>query len=418
MSNLLYGRYINGKYIYTGPARTSSGGDKPPKPSEQGKYIEGLVQVIFYDADGTKTAVFSNDTEELPFKELSFEINRNGCSNGKIIFNTFPKFTNIAYGQRIDVFLFGDKKAWWSGKVLKRPDDGGTATSFEISCYGLYDRLDQIILFNKEYKNMELSDIVRDIAREVSSKTGIVYNQSKIYNAGYTVGHIKFDGVSTKEALDDLSKFAMNYVYGVDERREFYFKKINTKINEEARIWVGIHCSGFVPSQSIDKIYNYARVKGGTTDVQGEQWLCTVENLESQKLYERREKTLTLPSAYSVEDAQRWGQYQIDSNAMPKYSAKLTGLILDYPKADGSFSVRKLSTDGQASVTGLDGIVRNYPITKIKYSVSGSKGICCDLELGDQPTLEISDYLLKLHRDSKNNELLQQYSKDDMKKGG
>ena len=414
--NLIFGRYKFGRYIWAGNAGTSGSGPGPT-PGGDDTYIPGLVQVIFFNRDGTKTAIFSNDTEELPFKELTFELTENGCGDGKLVFNTFPAFTEIQYNQRIDVYLFGSRDPWWSGTVLTRPDSGGTASKFEITCYGLYERLDKVQLFGKEYKNMEVADIVRDIAREVESKTGIVFNASKIYNVGYNVTHIKFDGVSAKEALDQLSEFALDFVYGVDSYREFYFKAINSEINEEARIWVGVHCNKFEPSQSIDKIINYAKVKGGAIDDSGESWLAEVQDTESQELYGLSETVLTLPSAYDAADAERWGQYEIDKNKDPKLSAKLGGLILAYPKPDGVFSVRRLTTEGQAAITDLDGTMRTYPITKIKYTVNGDKGIQCDLELGEQPDPPISNYLLALHRNAKNNEALQQAANEQLKGG-
>ena len=383
--NLIFGRYKFGRYIWAG--NVGSGGSGPgPTPGGDDTYIPGLVQVIFFNRDGTKTAIFSNDTEELPFKELTFELTENGCGDGKLVFNTFPSFTEIQYNQRIDVYLFGSRDPWWSGTVLTRPDSGGTASKFEIKCYGLYERLDKVQLFGKEYKNMEVADIVRDIARNV-------------------------------EALDQLSEFALDFVYGVDSYREFYFKAINSEINEEARIWVGVHCNKFEPSQSIDKIINYAKVKGGAIDSNGESWLAEVQDAESQELYGLSETVLTLPSAYDAADAARWGQYEIDKNKDPKLSAKLGGLILAYPKPDGVFSVRRLTTEGQAAITDLDGTLRTYPITKIKYTVNGDKGIQCDLELGEQPDPPISNYLLALHRNAKNNEALQQAANEQLKGG-
>ena len=158
-------------------------------------------------------------------------------------------------------------------------------------------------------------------------------------------------------------------------------------------------------------------MKGGAIDSNGESWLAEVQDAESQELYGLSETVLTLPSAYDAADAERWGQYEIDKNKDPKLSAKLGGLILAYPKPDGVFSVRRLTTEGQAAITDLDGTLRTYPITKIKYTVNGDKGIQCDLELGEQPDPPISNYLLALHRNAKNNEALQQAANEQLKGG-
>lgn len=59
--NLIFGRYRFGRYIWAGNVGT--GGSGPgPTPGGDDTYIPGLVQVIFFNRDGTKTAIFSNDT--------------------------------------------------------------------------------------------------------------------------------------------------------------------------------------------------------------------------------------------------------------------------------------------------------------------------------------------------------------------
>lgn len=410
MSNLIYGRWQLGRHIWAdGVKKQGQGGDVPPSPAGDTHFIPNHVQVIFYNKDGTKTAIFGNHTEDNSFSQLQFELIKNGCGGATLSFKKFPNFTEIMYGQRIDIYLFGDTKPWYSGHVLTRPDSGGTSDDYKITCYGYFDRLEQVLVFG-EYNNMEITDIVKDICRKVEAKTGIIYNDTKFYSVGYSITKIVFDGVSAKEALEQLSEFATDYVYGVDEYREFYFKPRVDEINEEARFWVGQHLNSFVPTQSISKIVNYARIKGAAVDGDGESWLATVEDKASQEQYGISEAVWTLPTAYTAKDAERWGQSELDKVKNPKLSAKVGGVELNYPKPDGVFWVRRLSVDGQALITDTDGKARQYPITKLKYTVSGDKGISCDMELGEPPTPPISKYLLDIERNARNNELLQQAS--------
>lgn len=130
---------------------------------------------------------------------------------------------------------------------------------------------------------------------------------------------------------------------------------------------------GFEPTQSIDKIVNYARIKGAAIDGEGESWLATVEDKESQDLYGVSEEVWTLPTAYTAADAERWGQSELAKYKNPVLSAKATGVKLKYPKPDGVFWVRRLSVDGQALITDNKGKERKYPITKLKYTISGEK---------------------------------------------
>ena len=163
MSNLIYGRCQLGRYIWAdGIKKQGQGGDVPPSPAGDTHFIPNHVQVIFYNKDGTKTAIFGNNTEDNSFSQLQFELIKNGCGGATLSFKKFPNFTEIMYGQRIDIYLFGDTKPWYSGHVLTRPDSGGTSTDYKITCYGYYDRLEQVLIFG-EYNNMEITDIVKDI---------------------------------------------------------------------------------------------------------------------------------------------------------------------------------------------------------------------------------------------------------------
>ena len=173
----------------------------------------------------------------------------------------------------------------------------------------------------------------------------------------------------------------------------------------------------FVPTWDVEKVVNVGRVKGGNVDDNGEQWLAYVEDIESQLKYGIQEQVLSLPSAYSETDAYRWGKNQIERYKEPTKSAKVTGIKLEYPKPDGSFFVRKLSTDGHAAITATHGELYTFPISKLKYTVAAGDGIKMDMELGEQP-FEVNQYLYDIERNAKMTELLQQASTKQLKTGG
>ena len=125
--NLRFGNKLFGRYIWAASVKKQSGPGPGPDPSEV-KYIHDYVQVIFYNKDGTKTAIFSRDTENNPFNKIEFENIKTGCGSATLNFKQFPSFAEISYGQRIDIYLFADKRPWYSGHVLTRPDSGGTGT--------------------------------------------------------------------------------------------------------------------------------------------------------------------------------------------------------------------------------------------------------------------------------------------------
>ena len=268
-----------------------------------------------------------------------------------------------------------------------------------------------------DYYNNEVSNIVSEIARQTERKAGLNYSRNLLINTNYAIARMQFDGVTAKEALKQLSDFAIDYVYGVDEHRRLFFKPRNRDVNEQARFWVAEHLGSYEPTENVEKIYNVLPIKGAAVDDAGEQWLATVEDPESQLRYGIREKVLTLPSAYSAADATRWGANQLQTLAYPVKSAKAKGLQLEYPLADGRFSVRKLWTDGEAVITDRAGIAHNYPISKLKYTISANDGIKCDMELGKQPET-VDTYLANMDRYAKALELLQSAATKQIKTGG
>ena len=179
----------------------------------------------------------------------------------------------------------------------------------------------------------------------------------------------------------------------------------------------GNNITGIPWTRIVEKIVNRAYIKGAAVDVEGEQWLATVEDTASQDEYGIQEAVWSLPSAYSTADAGRWGINQIEKYKEPVKSAKVSDVILEYPKPEGSFFVRKLSTQGQAAITDLEGNMYQYPITKLKYNVSGKDGIKLDMELGEQP-FAIDKYFANLDRDARMAELLQQAATKQLKTGG
>lgn len=396
--NIRFGSSFFGRFLFAG--KTDSSGSSNDGKGEIHEYYPGQFTVIAYAADGTKTAFFGSGIEKNTLSKVTFEISSTGCGSCELTFKVLPKNSELDYMQRIDIHLFGDEYPWYSGYIMTRPIEGTTETEFKFTAHGYYNRLETLVLF-ETYENMDPGAIVRDIARKAEKTHGLVYNDIKIADAGYTVTKLVFDGVTAKEALSTLADFAVDFVYGVDEYRSLYFRARETSINEQARLTVGKHLNKYVPSWNTEKIYNWARVKGGNIDDEGEQWLCVVEDTASIAKYGKRDKVLTLPSAYEVADAKRWGENQLAQYKEPVRSAKVTGVRLEYPLVDGTFNVRHLTTTGQAQIRTLDGSTYEYPITKVKYTISATTGISADMTLGE-PVFALDTYLADIERNAKN----------------
>lgn len=402
MSNLMWGRYHWGRHIWAGLA---GGGIA----TEQEVLIDNCYCVTAYAADGTKTAIFGGGSEADAIKELTFEIGETGCATATLKFTKLPTTAELNYRQRIDISLFNARQPLYSGYIMTRPADGTTAgasgQTFTFKAYGYYNWLDKVLI-TATYENMEVSAIVKAIATTIESKVGLAMNESKIVSTTYTITKIAFDHTTAKDALKQLADFAVDYVYGVDEDRNLFFKPRNNEINEQARFWVGEHITSFLPELDADSIANHVYVKGGALDAEGEQWLAEVSDATSIATYGYCEETIDLPSAYSATDAQRYGQNYVNNHKNPTESAKVKGLMLEYANTDGSFNFRHLTTQGKAYIVDRAGTAHTLPITKLKYTISAEKGITCDMTLGNPPD-EVDKYLAMLDRNYRNQQALQ-----------
>ncbi len=408
MANLMQGRWHLGRFIYAGQISKIEGGGSSATP-----LLPNTYSIMCYDKDGLKTAEFSSMVADNPVSSIRFELISTGCGSFEIVFSELPTKAELNYGQRVDIHLFNDSRPWYSGYVVDRPAVGTTETTFRFSGFGYFDLLGRVLVTG-DYPDMDVADIVRAIGVQVEEKIGIRINSSEVVRTGYTVTRIVFDGVTAKAALEQLAEFAAGYVTGVDELRRLYFKPVSGLVNEQARFWVGHHVTEFIPSEDVSDLVNYARVKGGKLNDDGTNWLATVEDPVSQSVYGIRQAVWTLPSAFSEEDAQRWGLEELNRTKDPKRSATVKGISLEYPNSDGSFGVRKLTTWGRAAIYPKDGSAPHYyPIKEVRYSVSASKGISCEGKLGEVQKSE-SEWISDIERKAKENELMQSFSNQQL----
>lgn len=401
MSNLIFGRNQSfGRHRFAAPVKRIAAVviDYP--------FIDGHFAIDFYNPQGQKTAAIVSDARNSPLINAEFKLDTNGCAN--FTFNLKRDHgIAVAYSQRIDIRLFGDVQPWYSGYILTRPIIGTTEDIWEYSGYGFFQQLEYVIV-NRTYKNVEISQIAKSIiTTDIEPGTNARYNASKIYSTGYTASSIIFDYATGKDCLKQLSEFAANYVYGVDEYRDVFFKPLNTEINENSRFWVGYHVEKFVPEEDVSTVINYVYVQGGTLDDGGSNIMYQTSDAASIATYGKRAAVLSIPSAYAETDAKRWGDNELNKAKDPKRTAKVEGI-------HNRIAARNIRPDGMARITTFDGKASyDYPIQKIAYKLSG-EGIVMTMELGEY-TKGLDQIILKMTRDAKDAELLQRGNNTQLK---
>lgn len=410
--NIVFGRSLMGRYIFAGITKSAAGGGiiDVNYPT-----IDNTFYIAIQDAFGVVSGYLSSDIFNSPATAVEFELNENGCGQFKIVCSRAAAGL-LGSNQRISIYMFGQGTPWYTGWVLKRPKAGNTKDLVEFSGYGFFQKLDKIIV-NKTYENKEVSAAVTDLVQTViSPKTGVRYNSNKIYatNPAYVLQKIRFDFAKAKDVVKTLADFAVDYVYGVDALMEFFFKPRATTINEDMRFWVGHHIQTFEPDEDPSKVVNYFYVKYGTLNDQGTNIYLDASNNPiifkddtSITTYGQMEDVLDLPQAITGADITRWALNQLDKLKKPSVSAKVDGVSIDVIK-------RNIKAEGLASVTADDGTVYQYPVTAIKYQLSGDKGISMAITLGDIPP-RLDRYIAGLLREADAAESLQQLNNMQLK---
>lgn len=284
------------------------------------------IKLKFYNTEGIKQGEIGDDIQQGMILNINFDLMEFGCGKFNLLLTRKPGFI-IKYRTRMDIHLFNDDNPWFSGYVMELPIEGTTEIEYKYGGFGFYFQLETCIV-DKKYTNTEISAIVDDIIQTfVEPKTDIVYDSNKIENTGYTVNEIEFNKVSAKKALSDLMEMAQNFVMGVEEDRKFFFRAISTDINVDAIRAVGKHFKAYILQKDTSKILNKIYILAGKITT-GSNYICTVENSESQTTYGKREGTLIIPSSLNLSDAERWGNYRLSKLKDPIEKARVQDIDL------------------------------------------------------------------------------------------
>ena len=345
-------------------------------------------KIIFYDRDGLKLAEISSEVQKGLLLSASFELLTNGCGAFDIFLSSLPEeLEDITYNYRVDIHLFGDDSPWYSGYIIDLPQEGTTEIGWKYSGFGYYNQLDDVFV-NRSYEVKQVSYIARDIMSTlIEGNTDIVYDFNKIEATAYEVQSISWERVAAKEVMKQLAELVLGFEFGVDEKREFFFREKDTDVNEDARLWVGKHMSTFIPKADISKIKNKLYIYSGeVTGAEGEKsnYVLTVEDATSQAAYGVKEDKLTMPSVLDSADAEQWGNYKLSELKDPVQIAKITGIEI--------FKTR-INAVGKANITSVDGLhTFTLPIKQVKYSIT-SNGITADVDLGEKDVSFVAESL-------------------------
>lgn len=361
------------------------------------------AKIRFFDQSESFKGEISEEQRTNVLGRIRFEWREFGC--GTFSFDLKISMADLAANHnitvamfdRVDIHLFGDIKPWYTGIILDFPHPSSTERPSFISGAGFH------ILLDKTFVNLDVdaSTFPDSADREVSKvsdylmqnviepQTRIVYDVNKITatDPAYTITDLPWPRVTARKAMADLAEIAQDYVFGVDEQRDFFFRPRSSDVNLDAIRWVGKDVKEFNIRNAGRKIANQLLVfSGKITD--GSNFVTTVSDAASISSNGIWEKKVTMPSALDSADATRWANDLLDQLKDPKTPATVKGVLLKQTL---------IKPVGQFRIFDLDGTQFQLPMKRCRYTVD-SKGAKVDIDL-DEAENPVADEIADLRRD-------------------
>ena len=271
-------------------------------PLEQQR--EFSYQIRIYDRSGNKVGEFASGIKNTKLVKFNFGYLRDGgCADFSFTLGDVSPFT-IDYHYLVEICFYDQANPWYSGYITKRPERG-TAKQQTYSGYGYRKQLDGIRV-NEVDTAQEVATIIGDtLDNYITGNTDIVKDTNKIPAAVYAmVSTIYWDRIPASDLFERLRQLAGAYEWGVDEERDFYFRRISTQIFEN--FWIGKHLDSFKGTEDPEPIRNRLYVKcGRLTD--GSDYILQVpdpatEPTASQIAYGLKEDVVTAPEFWPTLD--------------------------------------------------------------------------------------------------------------------
>lgn len=314
MSFDLWGKYKWGAEIWGGVAAAAL------PVLEKNNYYK----LLFFTPEGDKIGEISSQTGQNVINEFDFELNETGC--GAFNISLTQKIFDLRVGDIVEIYLMGELTPYYTGYIQKVPEEGKTDKLYKYSGYGLIAKLDEITI-NKIYTATEISLIIKNLLDDeiIPKKPEIIKNDAKIDVTTYTPTLNDFTLAQAKTAISNLVNEAGNYVAGVDELKEFFFKARSTAIQQAAIKAISKHLSDFLPNQENTEIINRIYIKIGDMTA-GSNYILTVNDLTSQNDYGIREGVETLPTTDNAVDAAQWAAQILALKKDPTITATITNI--------------------------------------------------------------------------------------------
>jgi len=300
-------------------------------------WVEFGYALKIYNTSGDKVAEITGDLKNPTLTSLEFEtLQQGGC--GAFSFTLAKPYTQatIDYDYRVDIHFFTAQELYFSGKIINKPIEG-TEKPQTYSGWGYFNELEKKIIDTEISPGSDIAVAVTSVLdTHITPYTSIVKDATLIDTVSHDlVATIDFEDEYANEIMKRLTELAVDYKFGVNEDRKFYFQAIDTSVNY---YWhVGKHLSEFLPEEDPSDIVKKVIAIYPEVFTDGYRLKITSEAGDYAGLYDKRFSLPEIVNPFSTTDR---AQGTPSTNPAGTGAANLT---------DGDYSTLWESGTNQAS---------------------------------------------------------------------
>lgn len=301
--------------------------------------LQSLTYTLkIYNTSGAKVAEIAGDLKNPTLTNLEFELlQQGGC--GSFSFTLAKPYTQATIDRdyRVEIYMFNHWSPWYTGKIINKPIEG-TEKPQTYSGWGYFNELEKKIIDVEISPGSDYAVAVTSLLDTyITPYTSILKDTDLIETVGHDmVATYDYEDEYADEIFKSLAKFAVDYKFGVNEDRTFYFQAIDTSISY---YWhVGKHLTEFLPEEDPSELVKKVIAVYPETFTDGYRLKITSEAGDYAGLYDKR---FSLPEAVNP-----FSTTNIASGITPSTSPAGSGAA---NLCDGDYSTLWESDTNQAS---------------------------------------------------------------------
>lgn len=290
--------------------------------------VNNALQIFFYSPSGETVVALSAGVGDGTKLEITWTEEKLGGLREFTI--TILRRLEIPFFNGMQVRFFLNNLAWALGFIKGIPDSDTDSETIEIKGVGFSEKLKDTTI-TRTYTNRTVRQVIEDVARFFPN-IDIVFNATKLILPLITVSLLVFKNKSLFVIIETILKIVnfefqdLEHVFGVDERRDFYFFGIQ-KENIKRHFFEGFDYQEPEVETTIDDIVNQVPVfRTKETNSKETEFVAIFSDVDSIDNFGLFERKLTVSDFLDNASIQKVAEAIIDENKIPRKRVSIKSL--------------------------------------------------------------------------------------------